>query len=138
MKKRNYENNREIATDFGMHFVWDDFLCTSALALKRILGTKRFWAVFRKKNNELRIMRCDLKSRKSYFNEHGKRCRLKGNGQKSNLNEFLNVFDVHKKGYRTIPMARLKYIKKGKIRFLVEYSKSENAIVPTIRLNKLP
>ena len=94
MKKRNYENNREITTDFGMHFVWDDFLCTSALALKRILGTKRFWAVFRKKNNELRIMRCDLKSRKSYFNEHGKRCRLKGNGQKANLNEFLNVFDV--------------------------------------------
>lgn len=72
------------------------------------LGNKIFTATFRKKDGSLRVMNCRL----------GVKKHLKG-GQKSYNDDdfnYLTVFDLNKKAYRTININTLKQIKaNGKI-----------------------
>jgi hypothetical protein len=72
------------------------------------LGNKIFTATFRKKDGSLRVMNCRL----------GVKKHLKG-GQKSYNDDdfnYLTVFDLNKKAYRTINLNTLEQIKaNGKI-----------------------
>ena len=72
------------------------------------LGNKIFTATFRKKDGSLRVMNCRL----------GVKKHLKG-GQKSYNDDdfnYLTVFDLNKKAYRTININTLKQIKaNGKV-----------------------
>jgi hypothetical protein len=72
------------------------------------LGNKIFTATFTKKDGSLRVMNCRL----------GVKKHLKG-GQKSYNDDdfnYLTVFDLNKKAYRTININTLKQIKaNGKI-----------------------
>jgi len=75
--------------------------------IKKLVGNKIFSAIFTKKDGTERKMICRL----------GVKKHLKG-GKKSYDAEDLNhltVFDLGKKGYRTINMNTLKQIKCGKV-----------------------
>lgn len=75
--------------------------------IRKLVGSKIFSAVFIKKNGEERSIHCKL----------GVKKHLKG-GTKSYDSEALNhltVFDLAKKGYRTINMNTLKQIKCDKV-----------------------
>lgn len=71
--------------------------------LKKMLGTKFFTAKFIKKNGEQRTMNCRLGVAKD----------IKGTGKRFNDDDhnLITVYDLHKKGYRTIPVDRLLELK---------------------------
>ena len=71
--------------------------------IKKLVGSKFFTVEFKKKNGELRKMNCRLKVTKH----------LKG-GSKSFSDDdynYLTVYDLHKKGYRTVNINTLTSLK---------------------------
>ena len=65
--------------------------------LKKLVGNQFFSATFVKKNGEIRKMLCRTGVKKY----------LKGGQKRYDYDDILTVYDVQKKGYRTIPLGRL-------------------------------
>ena len=78
---------------------------TKSELLKLVEG-KFFSATFIKKNGEIRKMLCRT----------GVKKHLKGGQKRYDYDDLLTVYDVKKKGYRTIPLGRLLTVRaKGKL-----------------------
>lgn len=75
--------------------------------IKKLVGNKIFTVVFTKKNGDLRKMNCRLNVQKH----------LKGGSKSFNDDDYdyLTVYDLHSKGYRTVNLNTIKKLKfKGK------------------------
>lgn len=79
--------------------------------IRSIVGNKIFSAVFTKKNGDTRVMLCRL----------GVKKHLKGGEKKYNTErlDYLTVYDLANKGYRTINLNTLKQIKSGGKTYIV-------------------
>jgi hypothetical protein len=74
--------------------------------IRKMVGNQFFSAVFVKRNGEVRTMLCRL----------GVKKHLKGGTKKYDYDHLMTVYDVKKKGYRTINMDTLLQVKaNGKV-----------------------
>lgn len=69
--------------------------------IKKMVGNQFFSAVFVKKNGEVRSMLCRLGVKKY----------LKGGEKRYDYDDLMTVYDVKKKGYRTINLNTLMQVK---------------------------
>ena len=109
-----------------------------AIPLKGFLGRKPFYAYFRKSKDKQRDGIFDVKPRTMYRDSYGKIHRLQGGEQTTNPNEFLNVFDRRARGYRNIPVRKLRYLKLGSKRYTVEHIKKDSELFPIIAVTLQP
>jgi hypothetical protein len=81
--------------------------------IEKLVGDKFFTATFIKKDGSLRTMNCRL----------GVKKHLKGGEKKYNteIYNYLTVYDMQKKGYRTININTLKELKIGTVTLHFNY-----------------
>jgi len=99
----------------------DSDLIVSALQFwKKVYDEKEVIIKFVKKDNSNRVMRCTLDFKKIPVKDHPKGVNIENILKLIQKNKIMHVYDLDKKGWRSVPFERVEYMDTPTRRYFVK------------------